>query len=171
MMKKAHEEGDAQEILKKVGKATSLVMAEATIQKRTNADLLDLNRRKERKAQRPKGYYTNARVLNQEILDERKVTNNKQQASKAWKKEWNFLYKISPNLFDESDAERQAIKDWNAEWKSLGSINLHLFDQSRVATKRYQTAIASQPALILLSSLKKLSSRKSHPRRRRRSPA
>ena len=128
MMKKAHEEGDAQEILKKVGKAASLAMAEATIQKYTNADLLDLNRRKERKAQRPKGYYTNARVLNQEILNKRKVTNDKQQASKAWKKEWNFLCKINPDLFDESDTERQAIKDWNAEWKSLGSINLHLFD-------------------------------------------
>ena len=31
MMKKAYEEGDAKEILKKVGKAISLVIVEATI--------------------------------------------------------------------------------------------------------------------------------------------
>ena len=149
-MKKAYEEGNIEEVLKKVGKAASLAMAEATIQKRTNIDLLDLNRRKERKAHRSKGHYTNARVLNKEVLNKRKAANDKQQGIKNLKTEWNFLYGISPDLFDDSDTKQQAIKDWNAEWKSLGSISLHLFDQSRAATKRYQTAIASQPALMLL---------------------
>ena len=164
MMKKAYEEENVEEVLKKVGKAASLAMAEAIIQKRTNVDLLDLNRRKERKAHRSKGYYTNARVLNKEVLDERKAANDKQQGIKNLKTEWNFLCGISPDLFDDSDTKQQAIKDWNAEWKSLGSISLHLFDQSRAATKRYQTAIASQPALMLLlppqkpSSPQKLSS-------------
>ena len=78
MMKKAYKEGNIKEVLKKVGKATSLAIAEATIQKCTNIDLLNLNRRKERKAYHSKGHYTNARVLNKEVLNKRKAANDKQ---------------------------------------------------------------------------------------------
>ena len=106
-----YKEGNIKEVLKKVGKAISLIIVEATIQKYTNIDLLDLNRRKKYKAYYSKGYYINTRVLNKEVLNKRKAANNKQQGIKNLKTEWNFLYKINPNLFNNSDTKQQAIKD------------------------------------------------------------
>ena len=70
ILKRAHKEEDLGVMLKKVGKAAILAMAEVTIQERTNKGLMALNRRKEDKGNRQKGNITNsnARVLNQESL-------------------------------------------------------------------------------------------------------
>ena len=49
-------------------------MAEATIQEYTNIDLLELQRYKEKKANCSKGYYSNAKILNKELLTLRLAT-------------------------------------------------------------------------------------------------
>lgn len=61
--------------------------------------LLYSKKRKENKTKRQKGNITNgnARVLNQELLDDTATT-------KAWDKEWSFLIRISPHAFEESQA-------------------------------------------------------------------
>ena len=44
-------------------------MAERAIYATTNNELLELNRRKKRKANRTKGNWGNTRVMNQDIID------------------------------------------------------------------------------------------------------
>ena len=44
-------------------------MAQRAIQTATTNKLLELNKRKERKANRTKGNWGNARVMNQEVID------------------------------------------------------------------------------------------------------
>ena len=56
------------ELAKKCGKATSLVLAEVIIQEYTNTDLIALQQCKENKANRPKGNYGNAKILDQNKL-------------------------------------------------------------------------------------------------------
>ena len=156
IMRKAKEGGDLELMVQKVGKAATLAIAEATIQNRTNIDLLDLNSRKERKNNRVKGNYGNARVLNQAVLDERQAAKDEQRATKEWNKEWKFLGSISPQLYDELPkilpTAQKVAKEWHKEWQSLGSISTQIFEESRAATKRYQIAMASQPALPALTS-------------------
>ena len=46
-------------------------MAESTIQGVTNAELVELNRRKQQKSHRAKGNYGAARYINEAVLKER----------------------------------------------------------------------------------------------------
>ena len=55
---------NAEEALQKVSKAAIFAMAERVLYTATNSELLELNRRKERKANRAKGNYSNARYIN-----------------------------------------------------------------------------------------------------------
>ena len=98
MLKKALEGEDLKEIaLQKIGKAANLALAEATIQERTNADLMTLQQRKEKKANRPKGNYGNAKILDRKAL--RQVL-----AEEEWKEEWECLQILRPTIFEESRA-------------------------------------------------------------------
>lgn len=91
-------------------------MAEATIQERTNQGLVDLNRRKDKKGKRKKGNVANAnaRVLNQELLDDDATT-------KAWDEEWSFQIRIRPNVFEES---RAAMKRRQTALASLSASTI-----------------------------------------------
>ena len=55
---------ELEEVVQKVSKAACFAMAERTIQSATANKLLELNKRKERKANRTKGNWGNARVMN-----------------------------------------------------------------------------------------------------------
>lgn len=69
------------EVLKKVSKAACLAMAERTIHSTTTNELLSLNARKERKGNRTKGNWGQAKHLNKEEIDRRKLdTANKTSA-------------------------------------------------------------------------------------------
>ena len=81
-------------------------MAQRAIQTATTNKLLELNKRKERKANRAKGNWGNARVINKEVIDQRKkdaaITYNKkmvQQALKELNKEERRLRALGPNIF------------------------------------------------------------------------
>jgi len=60
------------QILQKMGKAAIRAITKSTIQNVTNQELLELNRRKKQKSNRIEGNYDTARVMNQEIVDERR---------------------------------------------------------------------------------------------------
>ena len=97
MLKKALQGEDIEEIIQKIAKAAKLAMVEAFIQEHTNADLLELYQRKEKKANRSKGHYGNAKILNQELLLQRLAT-------KEWNKEWICMRILGPLIFEESRA-------------------------------------------------------------------
>ena len=97
ILKKAKEGEDVEVILEKVGKAANLAIAEATIQERTNADLLDLHHHKEKKKDRTKGHYGNAKILNSKLIRQR-------LAEEEWKDEWMRIRILAPIIFKESRA-------------------------------------------------------------------
>ncbi len=70
-------------------------MTKSTIQNVTNQKLLELNRRKKKKINRIKNNYDTARVMNQEIVDERREN----QQAKIWQKKINFLLRLDFELF------------------------------------------------------------------------
>ncbi len=86
---------DLSHILQKVGKAAIRAMAESTIQGVTNAELIQLNKRKEQKSNRPKGNYGTARFMNEAVLKERQTN----QANKAWKAVVTTLNRLGPDIF------------------------------------------------------------------------
>ncbi len=60
------------QILQKMSKAAIWTMTKSTIQNITNQKLLELNKRKKQKINWIKSNYDTARVMNQEIVDERR---------------------------------------------------------------------------------------------------
>lgn len=134
LLRRATTEGIEQvEVLKKVSKAACLAMAERTIQSTTTNELLELNRRKERKTNRTKGNWGNARVLNQEVIDQRKAD--------------------AADKFKEKNAQK-ALKEWNKEEKILRALGPELFAPSRVSItsrRRPQATQKSPPASLLRS--------------------
>ncbi|KAK3169016.1 hypothetical protein OEA41_005464 [Lepraria neglecta] len=89
-----------------VSKAACFTMAERTIQSATTNELLELNKRKERNANRAKGNWGNARVMNQDVIDQRKkdaaekfAEKNAEKALKEWNKEEKRLRALGPNIF------------------------------------------------------------------------
>ncbi len=70
-------------------------MAKSTIQNVTNLKLLELNRRKKQKINRIEGNYDTVRVMNQEIVDERREN----QQAKIWQKKVNSLLRLDSELF------------------------------------------------------------------------
>jgi len=119
------------QILEKMGKAAIRAMAESTIQNVTNQELLELNRRKKQKVNRIGGNYGTARVMNQEIVDERREN----QRAKIWQKEVNSLLRLGPELFTSKPSIRkravvtsaQQTKMWNREVNDLLRLGLELF--------------------------------------------
>ena len=106
LLRQATAEGfELGEILEKVSKAAKFAIAQHAIQTITINELLELNK-KERRANRAKGNWGNTRVMNQEIIDQRKkdaaVAFDKKKAQKALKeleKEERRLRALGPNIF------------------------------------------------------------------------
>jgi len=119
------------QILEKMGKAAIRAMAESTIQNVTNQELLELNRRKKQKTNRIGGNYGTARVMNQEIVDERREN----QRTKIWQKEISSLLHLGPELFTSKPPIRkravvtsaQQTKVWNREVNDLLRLGPELF--------------------------------------------
>jgi hypothetical protein len=130
------------QILQKVGKAAIRAMAESTIQNVTNLELLELNRRKKQKINRIGGNYGTARVMNQEIVDERREN----QRTKVWQKEVNSLLRLGPELFTSKPpptrkravvTSAQQTKLWNREVNDLLRLGPELFtSESMTASSR-----------------------------------
>ncbi|KAK3176512.1 hypothetical protein OEA41_007835 [Lepraria neglecta] len=101
-------------------------MAERTIQSAITNELLELNKRKERKANRTKGNWGNARVINQDVIDQRK--------------------KDAAEKYTEKNAER-ALKEWNKEEKRLRALGPNIFAPPRLLAtpRRHPTAAAQIP--------------------------
>ena len=59
-------------VLNKLGKAAIRAMADSSIQSITNIELVELNRRRMEKANRSVAYYGNARIINLDMVKERK---------------------------------------------------------------------------------------------------
>ena len=129
MLKKALQGEDIEEIIQKIAKAAKLAMVEAFIQEHTNADLLELYQRKEKKANRSKGHYGNAKILNQELLLQRLAT-------KEWNKEWICMRILGPLIFKES---RAATKRYQTAIASVASLLIS-------PQKPSQPAALSKPA-------------------------
>jgi hypothetical protein len=86
---------DTKEVLAKIGKAACSVLADAFIQRSTNAELVAATKSKYQK--RTRQHYSQARVMNMEVVREREA----KAAEKAIEIAWRDLAKITPNLFEE----------------------------------------------------------------------
>ena len=71
-------------------------MAESTIQGVTNAELVELNRRKQQKSYRLKGNYRAARYMNEAVLKEQQTN----QANKAQKAVVTSLNRLGSDIFN-----------------------------------------------------------------------
>ena len=91
------------QILEKMGKAAIRAMTKSTIQNVTNQKLLELNKRKKQKINRIEGNYDTARIMNQEIVDERREN----QRAKIWQKKINSLLRLDSKLFTSKSSIRK----------------------------------------------------------------
>jgi len=130
LIRQAIKETVPSQILQKMGKAAIRAMTKSTIQNVTNQELLELNRRKKQKINRIGGNYGTARVMNQEIVDERREN----QRTKIWQKEVNSLLRLGPELFTSKPSIRkravvsaQQTKMWNREVNDLLRLGPELF--------------------------------------------
>ena len=64
---------DAVQIVQKVGKSALHALANATLLNSQTEQLMTLVSKKESKKERKKGAFSGARVLNQDVLDERRL--------------------------------------------------------------------------------------------------
>jgi len=78
-------------------------MANEVMLRHTNAQLMDVAQRKDSKKKRRKGHFTGGRVMNQEVLDERREIWD-------WDTIWKSLAEISRDIFG-----RQKIKKTRAQ--------------------------------------------------------
>jgi len=86
-----------------MGKAAIRAMTKSTIQNVTNQKLLELNKRKKQKINRIEGNYDTARIMNQEIVDERREN----QRAKIWQKKINSLLRLDSKLFTSKSSIRK----------------------------------------------------------------
>ncbi len=105
-------------------------MTKFTIQNVTNQKLLELNKRKKQKINWIENNYDTARVMNQEIVDERKEN----QWTKIWQKKINSLLHLDSELFtSKSSIQKWAVvsaqqtKMWNREINDLLRLDFELF--------------------------------------------
>jgi len=105
LIKQAIEESTSDQILQKMSKAAIWAMMKSTIQNVINQKLLELNRRKKKKINWIENNYDTARVINQEIVDERREN----QQAKIWQKKINFLLRLDSELFT---SKSSSIRKW-----------------------------------------------------------
>ncbi len=110
-------------------------MTKFTIQNVTNQKLLKLNRRKKKKINWIENNYDTARVMNQEIVNERREN----QQAKIWQKKINFLLRLDSELFTSKSSSTwkwavvisaQQTKLWNREINDLLRLDSELFTSS-----------------------------------------
>ncbi len=153
LIRQAIEGPTSGQILQKVGKAAIRAMAESTIQDITNLELLELNRRKKQKINRIGGNYGTARVMNQDIVDERREN----QRTKVWQKEVNSLLRLGPELFSSTSkppstrkravvTSAQQTKLWNREVNNLLRLGPELFASKPPLTIKKRAVEASMTA-------------------------
>jgi hypothetical protein len=126
-----------------MSKAAIRAMTKSTIQNVTNLKLLELNRRKKQKINRIEGNYDTARVMNQEIVDERREN----QRTKIWQKKVNSLLRLGPELFTSKPpstrkravvTSAQQTKVWNREVNDLLRLGPELFTSKSVTASSRQ---------------------------------
>jgi len=139
LIKQAIEESTSDQILQKMSKAAIWAMMKFTIQNVINQKLLELNRRKKKKINWIKNNYDTARVMNQEIVDERREN----QQAKIWQKKINFLLRLDSELFTSKSSSirkwavvisAQQTKLWNREINDLLRLDSELFTSSTSMT-------------------------------------
>ena len=114
-----------------MSKAAIVAMADRAIHAATNNELLELNKRKERKASRDKGNWGNARVMNQDVIDQRE--------------------KDAAEKFDKASTKK-ALTELAKEEKRLRGLGPELFALPRPpATPRRRTPVThrSPPPSLL----------------------
>lgn len=89
---------DPKVVAQKVSKSCVFTIANEVMLRHTNAQLMDIAQRKDSKKKRRKGHFTGGRVMNQEVLDERREIWD-------WDTIWKSLAEISRDVFG-----RQKIK-------------------------------------------------------------
>ena len=116
LMEQLTDNDSNQLILDKLGKACKSALASSHLLRITNEELLVAARRKHERANRAKGHYGTARIMNSEVLEEREqklASKEKEKIDKQMTKEFNLLVKsfnkLSPDLFMESK-QRSPIK-------------------------------------------------------------
>ena len=118
------------DVVQKVSNAAYFVVAQHTIQNTTINELLELNKRKERKTNRAKGNWGNSRVLNQEVVDQRK--------------------KDAADVIDKKRTQH-AVNECNKEERGLRALGPNIFAQPRppvTPRRRAPAAISSPPASL-----------------------
>ena len=97
---------DKEAAIKKLAKASTFAMADATIQSRTNQELVDVSKRNEKKKNRTKGTFGHAQVLNIEVKklrqqeqEEKSLAKREKQFGTAWKTEFGALLSNSTHTF------------------------------------------------------------------------
>jgi len=132
LIKQAIEESTSDQILQKMSKAAIWAMTKSTIQNVINQKLLELNRRKKQKISWIENNYDTARVMNQEIVDERREN----QQAKIWQKKINSLLRLDSELFTSKSSSirkwaviisAQQTKLWNREINDLLRLDSELF--------------------------------------------
>ncbi len=136
-------------------------MTKSTIQNVTNQKLLELNRRKKKKINRIKNNYDTARVMNQEIVDERREN----QQAKIWQKKINFLLRLDSELFTSkpSSIRKRAVvlsaqqtKLWNREINDLLRLGSELFTSSTSMTLTASSRQKKKKQLIVKLRVRQL---------------
>ena len=159
--------------LKKVGKAAMLAMAESAIHSVTNTELLALNQRKKTKAERPTASYGAARVINHDVINERKAF----AAERLFDREWAGLLRIPLNVLQPkrlitSTPRRQSLhqtnKAFEEEWTHLRRLPEDLFTVKKTAVAKktavrkkvtFKKTTQEQPPLLDQLSPKRFSTR------------
>jgi len=143
LIRQAVKETISSQILQKMSKAAIRAMTKSTIQNITNQKLLELNKRKKQKSNRIEGNYGTARVMNQEIVDERREN----QRAKVWQKEVNSLLRLGSELFTSKPpstrkravvTSAQQTKMWNREVNDLLRLGSELFTASAPMTASFR---------------------------------
>ena len=129
ILQQAGKEG-AEAALQKVGKCTIQAMAERNIHQVTNAELIEHNRRQDNKKTRAKGNYGSAKVMNQDVIDERKALDKEKQEKykeTLWKQALTEQGKISFDVFTTTINKPPPPTLWKEALVEQGKIAIDVF--------------------------------------------
>jgi len=144
-----------------MSKAALWTMMKSTIQNFINQKLLELNKRKKKKINWIKNNYDIARVMNQEIVDERREN----QQAKIWQRKINFLLCLSSELFTSKSSSTwkwavvisaQQTKLWNKEINDLLRLDFELFTSSTTTSMIASSRQKKKKQLIVKLRIRQL---------------
>ena len=136
-------------------------MMKSTIQNFINQKLLELNKRKKKKINWIKNNYNIARVMNQEIVDERREN----QQAKIWQRKINFLLCLNSELFTSKSSSTwkwavvisaQQTKLWNKEINDLLRLDFELFTSSTTTSMIASSRQKKKKQLIVKLRIRQL---------------